>query len=46
MSAEHSRGGRMSSRRERDQGFLAESLEGEADGPADMPHNVRKLLFY
>lgn len=21
-------------------GFLAESLEGEADGPADMPHNV------
>lgn len=30
----------MSSRRERGQGFLAESLEGEADGPVDVPHNV------
>lgn len=38
--AEHFGQHTINSRRERDQGFLAESLEGEADGPADMPHNV------
>lgn len=40
MLAEHFRGGRTSSRRERGQVFLAESLGGEADVPADVPHNV------
>lgn len=40
MLAEHFRGSKKSSRRERGQGFLAEGLEGKADGPADMPHNV------
>lgn len=45
MSAEHFRGSRSGNRRVRGLGFLAESLEGEADGPADMPHNVLKTAI-
>lgn len=45
MLAEHFRGGRTSSRRERGQGFLAKSPGGEADGPPDALHNVLEITI-